>query len=208
MLDEFERSLRYYPYVDRLTLYHLRCAHEEKCLASSANGQPSNSLRHLLRFSSLTMNLGRADFLPNALPHEWQWHTCHRHYHSFEAFINYDILDLRGNKVAEGHKASFCLEDSFCRPGARFFYRCSTRVQGISVNCGDRYGRHLDCQWIDITGLAPGTYVLRQIVNPNRESIESDYLNNEIRCTIVLTNRNYFRLVQNSCIHSGRKGVK
>ena len=205
MLHEFASSLRNNPHVDRTPLGYLRCAHEENCLASSANSQPYNTFRHLLRFSSLTMNLGRADFLPNALPHEWQWHKCHRHYHSFEAFINYDILDLLGNKVAEGHKASFCLEDTICLPGAWLSYTCNK--QGISVNCGDRYGRLLDCQWIDITGLAPGTYVLRQVVNPHRESIESDYLNNEISCTIEL-NRSNFTLVQNSCILSGGKGVK
>jgi lysyl oxidase-like protein 2/3/4 len=198
----FEQSLKYYPYLDRIPLFYLACAKEEGCLSSSANGiTNAAALRLLLRFDSLTMNYGTVDFLPNLEPHEWQWHQCHQHYHSFEAFINYDILDLSRNKVADGHKASFCLEDSLCDYGAAANrYRCSTGIQGIGVNCGDLYGRHLDCQWIDVTGIKDGTFIVRQIVNKDHHVAESCYKNNIIECKITLDQLG--RISNVSCGHS------
>ena len=47
-----------------------------------------------------------------------------RHYHSMSNFAEYDIVDEFGNRVAHGHKASFCLEDNFCTDGIKKKYVC------------------------------------------------------------------------------------
>lgn len=144
--------------------------------------------RTLLKFESYTHNWGTCPFLPNLRREEWIYHDCHRHYHSFEAFVDFNLVDpTTGEKVAEGHKASFCLEDTTCADGYSPHYRCTPESeQGISANCGDRYGRYLDCQWIDITGLSSGVYLLSQHLNPHRDSPESDFRNNEITCKVGL----------------------
>lgn len=98
-----------------------------------------------------------------------------------EVFAHFDVLDQTGNRIAEGHKASFCLEDNDCQEGSTARYQCANYGdQGISVGCGectvpvchsrerqlfllavDIYKYDLDCQWIDISDISPGEYFLK-----------------------------------------------
>ncbi|KAJ0058855.1 hypothetical protein NL108_001079, partial [Boleophthalmus pectinirostris] len=151
-------------YVQRMQMYALRCAAEENCLARTAYSSTVRDIdfRVLLRFPQKVRNQGTADFLPVKPRFQWDWHNCHQHYHSMEAFSNYDLLDsVTGRKVAEGHKASFCLEDTSCEPGFRRRYACTSHTQGLSPGCHDIYAANIDCQWIDITDVPPGNYVLK-----------------------------------------------
>ena len=201
ILSRFQQSLTYYRQIHRMPMTDLECALEENCLASTARNEIGD-YRDLLRFDSLTMNLGTAPFSPALDPDKWIWHECHEHYHSYENFITYDVLNRAEVEVAEGHKASFCLEDSMCLSGVYSQYRCSDGRQGISVNCGDLYGRHLDCQWIDVTDIGNGKYLLRQTVNADRLTPETDYKNNEIECAFTKIGL-YLILDTDSCKHSG-----
>ncbi|XP_054858934.1 lysyl oxidase homolog 1 [Eublepharis macularius] len=179
-------------YVQRAHLYSLRCAAEEKCLASTAYTPEATDydVRVLLRFPQRVKNQGTADFLPNRARHTWEWHSCHQHYHSMDEFSHYDLLDAAtGKKVAEGHKASFCLEDTTCDFGNLKRYACTSHTQGLSPGCYDTYNADIDCQWIDITDVQPGNYILKVQVNPKYIVMESDFTNNVVRCNIHYTGR-------------------
>ncbi|XP_052772902.1 lysyl oxidase homolog 3-like isoform X2 [Mya arenaria] len=177
-------------------LYYLQCAYEEGCLSSTANDMyGTNSWqyakRRLLHFSTIAKNIGKADFRPDVDRSQWEWHACHQHYHSMEAFSHYDIIDSHGNQIAEGHKASFCLEDSACERGVNPKYNCNGfGHQGISVGCQDSYLADIDCQWIDVTDVKPGMYTLKIELNPNMNVPEISYENNVARCNL------YFNSIQ------------
>jgi hypothetical protein len=117
----------------------------------------------------------------------FEYSPCHNHYH-FTGFAEYALYDASGGGAlaVAGRKQAFCLED-FERwdPNAgRAKFYCGN--QGISAGWADVYGSHLDCQWLDITDVAPGTYWLRVTVNPEQILQESNYANNAAEALIVL----------------------
>ncbi|XP_029019912.1 protein-lysine 6-oxidase-like isoform X1 [Betta splendens] len=175
-------------YVQRLPMYNLRCAAEENCLASSAAYTHDYDTRVLLRFPQRVKNQGTGDFLPSKPRYAWEWHSCHNHFHSMDEFSLYELLDAHTQShVAEGHKASFCLEDTSCDPGYYRRYACTSHTQGLSPGCYDTYNADIDCQWIDITDVSPGKYVLKVTVNPRQQVPESNFNNNVVRCDVHYT---------------------
>uniref|UniRef100_A0A8B9X8B4 Lysyl oxidase homolog n=1 Tax=Bos mutus grunniens TaxID=30521 RepID=A0A8B9X8B4_BOSMU len=123
-------------YVQKMAMYNLRCAAEENCLASSAYRGDVRDYDHrvLLRFPQRVKNQGTSDFLPSRPRYSWEWHSCHQHYHSMDEFSHYDLLDASTQRrVAEGHKASFCLEDTSCDYGYHRRFACTAHTQ-VSVN--------------------------------------------------------------------------
>ncbi|XP_063431972.1 uncharacterized protein LOC134714554 isoform X2 [Mytilus trossulus] len=188
-------------------MYYLTCAMEENCLAKSAyeikrtSSRWRTSTRRLLRFSSVVKNKGTAEFKPTSTRADWEWHACHMHYHSMEIFAHYDITDLNGNRVAEGLKASFCLEDSACDRGVHPKFSCQGYgEQGISVGCSDNYMADIDCQWIDITDLKPGNFKFKLEVNPSLFVPEISFENNGMNCDLHYSG--YYARITNCKLHS------
>lgn len=188
-------------------MYYLTCAMEENCLAKSAyeikktSPRWRTSTRRLLRFSSVVKNIGTAEFKPASSRSDWEWHACHMHYHSMEIFAHYDITDLNGNRIAEGLKASFCLEDSACDRGVYPKFNCQGYgEQGISVGCSDNYMADIDCQWIDITDMKPGNYKFKLEVNPSLFVPEITFENNGMSCDLHYSG--YYARITSCKLHS------
>ncbi|HWW01808.1 MAG TPA: lysyl oxidase family protein [Candidatus Acidoferrum sp.] len=134
----------------------------------------------LLSFTTETRNIGDGDLAlgnpgTNSL---FQWASCHGHYH-FEEFADYELLDGNGNVVASGHKVGFCLlDDHPWSPTASPQVKYDCWNQGIQSGWADVYAAGLPCQYIDITGVPPGDYALKMVVNPYGLLAESDTNNN------------------------------
>lgn len=184
-----EKEIERTSYIDNIAMSNLQCALEENCLSSTAYDRTRQGWQYLqrrvLRFTARIGNFGTTDFRPFLPKQAWQWHACHLHYHSMEVFAHFDMIDSRGNKVAEGHKASFCLEDNECHTNIPKKYACANYGdQGISVGCVDTYHHNIDCQWVDITDLRPGTYYFKVSVNPELKVAELSYDNNAATCIV------------------------
>jgi len=160
--------------------------------------------RKLLRFTFTTPNRGPGDLVvgvPETHPEWFEEGTCHGHLH-FREYADYrlwtpadfqawnaaraaapdktpaQVLAETGLAPVEGHKQGFCLIDIRRYGGlpAPRYLLCQT--QGISVGWADEYHWSLDGQWIDVTNVPLGTYVLEAEVNAERLFQETNYANN------------------------------
>jgi Lysyl oxidase len=118
----------------------------------------------------------------------------HRHWH----LLGFDRYELRraGRRAAavKDRKTGFCLGDRYPVTGRRlkaappepvYTGRCGLGEpgligiqEGISVGYGDNYQANLEGQFLPLTGLPSGRYVLVHRVNADRRLRELDYRNN------------------------------
>jgi Lysyl oxidase len=137
--------------------------------------------RKLLKFSTVLHNAGDSNLEigdPSSRPHLFEYSPCHNHYHLKE-FTSYRLIRNSDGSTILGRKQAFCLMDieridSNAPKSAR--YTCS--YQGIQRGWGDVYHSGLDCQWVDITGISDGDYILEVRVNTGRLLPESYYGDN------------------------------
>jgi len=126
--------------------------------------------RRLLRFDTVVMNGGDGDLIVgdrsdpnNPYAAYFVFAPCHGHYH-IRDFSVYELLTPDGRTVVAGHKQGFCFEDSFKYDGGKSNgYSCA--FQGITSGWGDWYYKQLTGQWIDITDVPEGDYIVRVSIN-------------------------------------------
>jgi hypothetical protein len=137
----------------------------------------------------------------------------HRHWH----LLGFDRYELRraGQRVAEvrDQKTGFCLGDRYIEsghalqsaaaPAPVFTSRCGLGEpqllgisEGISIGYGDDYAANLEGQYLRLTGLAAGRYVLVHRVNADRRLHETDYGNDAASLLLELRWRDREPLVR------------
>jgi hypothetical protein len=130
---------------------------------------------------------------------QFVFHPDHDHIH-VDVFEQYRLLDLAGQPVADGGKVSFCLTNvvAFSKAVAAAespaislrqpldTTRCGSVHQGIDVGWSDYYGPALPDQWIDVTKVAPGDYLLEIVVDPNDLILEANETDNRVTLPVTV----------------------
>ncbi|MGH8974122.1 MAG: lysyl oxidase family protein [Acidimicrobiia bacterium] len=144
----------------------------------------------------------------------YEFHPVHAHFHykNFgQAFLYRPRPDGTMEKIRESRKNGFCMIDventrfgadpngvpyKGEAPRTYYFPRCNTAterdehgtymVNGISVGWADVYNWFLADQYIEISGVPDGVYVLETVANPARTVHETTFDDNTARITIRL----------------------
>lgn len=111
----------------------------------------------------------------------------HNHWHLLN-FMSYRLTTQSGARIGRDHKTGYCLGDRYRIPGASFpaepqypvyTSHCGKSrpgrlsiAEGISVGFGDIYPEFLEGQFIDITDVPTGNYVLVMRVNPTHKILD------------------------------------
>ena len=127
----------------------------------------------------------------------------HNHWHLFDMEGGVLTPFSNGHQVGTSAKEGFHFADGSAfdvslpnAPQAKQYLACGGKScnidalsvkEGISVGWGDIYASGIMFQWIDITGVANGKYVLTVTADPHGYFEESDTTNNSASATIRIT---------------------
>lgn len=131
-----------------------------------------------------------------------EYHPTHLHFHVQDFYVaSLWRSSAQGGRaglaVAHGDKSGFCPEDSAPidtadKDGTRY-YSCFTedergvgpsQVVGISAGWKDIYRWELPDQFVEVTGVADGFYVLEIEIDPNNVFLEANETNNKM-CVVL-----------------------
>jgi hypothetical protein len=164
------------------------CELHEACVNGSGT-------RRLLQFEGRVENVGRGDLhagTPSLDNPNFEYSACHGHFH-FLDFTDYRLLALDGSVAAQGHKQSFCLvsmepvsDNATPAPPGTHPPPDTGDCNVLAAGWADIYGIGTPCQWVDVTDVAEGDYVLQLSVNPIDRLLESTADNNIVRIPVHL----------------------
>jgi len=161
----------------------------------------------VVRLTTAIPNYGLGDFRvgnPQINPENFYWSACHGHYHTRdyasyrvwkpEGWAAWTALRAATNQPSSvllplippelqpvsGGKQGFCVLDvrNYIPGMPAHGYGCST--MGISSGWADVYSSGITGQWVVITGVPSGNYVLEVEVNAQRLFLESEFTNNSV----------------------------
>lgn len=128
-----------------------------------------------------------------------EFHPTHAHFHFKDFYVTrlwkLDDGGKTGREpVTSGSKSGFCPEDS---GGSQRNYSCLTdyrmgpagpeQVVGISAGAYDTYRVHLPDQYLEITNVTDGRYVLEIEIDPDDNVAESNERDNSVCVAIRIT---------------------
>jgi hypothetical protein len=172
--------------IDTRTFPSTSCAIVEGCITTPGT-------RTLLRFETGIVNLGNADLVVGNTTNNvcFTYSQCHMHYH-FRGAAQYTLYQSDGKTIAAAsRKQGFCIDDTVAyqqlqptAPNPAQPFDCS--YQGLHMGWEDIYPNDIDCQWVDVTGLPSGQYVLSIQINVGHYLPESNYDNNEAHVPVTI----------------------
>ncbi len=132
---------------------------------------------------------------------ESEFHPTHAHFHVKDFYVvRLWQADAAGRRlgtepIARGDKSGFCPQDSGPVEGddsSGRRYTCildgpdGSRLQVVGISAGwrDVYPFDLPDQFVEVTGVPDGRYVLEIEIDPNDVFVESDDANNRV-CTLI-----------------------
>lgn len=138
----------------------------------------------------------------DVLSNDWEFHPIHDHYH-VQNFAQTTLwqMDSQGRRAGSeplrvGHKISFCIADieldawgekgngsrTYNAPDCLVPFKSDGQfdyyLQGLTRGWGDVYEYYLPGQYIEVSGVPDGTYILETFVDPDDHLIEADDSNN------------------------------
>lgn len=159
--------------------------------------------RQLLYYGVTIWNYGNQPYYPGTPtnnPDAYEWAECHGHFH-YMGFAESYLYDENFQQIDFARKTSYAIVNTGCLPGV------TPNGPALAPGCADTYPAGYACQWVDITNITPGNYILVLRVNgPELPDylgrVETNFDNNAVQVCLYIGEEadgdKYFQ-IQSAC---------